>query len=338
MGKYFSDLLKISVTVLGLGIVLGQVELQEIWRILSRARLSWVLVSFFLIILSLIIRAFRWSLLLRGLGVRIRFTRLAELYFIGNFFNTFLPSGFGGDIVRVWEVARDVPSSVAAGTVLLDRLTGLIMLFVMALLSSPWRPAGFPEDFLTFIIVGSLVGIVGGVVMMEGSVLRRLGGWLPSLMSPTGDGPIARLLGAVQQCGWASVSRAMAVSLVFNLILSSWWLVAGLALGQQVDFGYYILLMPFLSIPLLVPSIAGLGPRELVAPAVLSVAGMTAEAAVSLSLLVFVVTRLSGLVGAPIYFWATIRDSQWREKIVKRRSAQAVYGMGPPSSDEVSNQ
>jgi hypothetical protein len=130
----------------------------------------------------------------------------------------------------------------------------------------------------------------------------------------------------------------MAVSLVFNLILSSWWLVAGLALGQQVDFGYYILLMPFLSIPLLVPSIAGLGPRELVAPAVLGVSGMTAEAAVSLSLLVFVVTRLSGLVGAPIYFWVTIRDSEWREKIVKRRSAQAVYGMGPPSSDEVSNQ
>ena len=60
---------------------------------------------------------------LRGVGANIRLGRLAELYFVGNFFNMFLLSGFGGDVVRILEAARNVPGNIATGTVLLDRFT-----------------------------------------------------------------------------------------------------------------------------------------------------------------------------------------------------------------------
>jgi hypothetical protein len=40
---------------------------------------------------------------------------------------------------------------------------------------------------------------------------------------------------------------------------------------------------------------------------------MTAGTAVSLSLLVFIITRLSGLLGVPIYIAALVRDSRMKE-------------------------
>ena len=127
MRKYATNLLKIGVTILGLYLVLREVDLAAIVETLRRANLWWVLATFLLMNASLVLRAFRWLLLLRGVGASVRFGRLVELYFVGNFFNMFLLSGFGGDVVRVLEVARDVPGSEATGTVILDRFTWLFM-------------------------------------------------------------------------------------------------------------------------------------------------------------------------------------------------------------------
>ena len=314
MRKNLSNLLKIGITVVGLAIVLSQIDLQQVWQSLINAEVSWVVAGFILATASLSVRAFRWLLLLRGLGIQIRFSRLNELYFVGNFFNAFLPSGFGGDVVRVLEIAREVPASTAAGTVILDRLTGLIMLFVMALLSMPFRPDSFSANFSWVIIIGSLGGIIGGFILMEGSLIRRFGRRLPGPLSPTGDTAVARLLQAVQGCGWKAIWQALAVSVGFNLILACWWLTSGLALGVTVTFSYYVLIMPILSVPLLLPSISGLGPRELLAPTLFAMVGVSPEIAVSVSLLVFIITRLTGLLGAPVYVYSTMRDGRANRK------------------------
>mgnify|MGYP001274496060 CR=1 FL=1 len=310
MRKHAANLLKISITLLGLFLVLRQVDLNAILDILRQVNLGWVFVSFMLVNASLVLRAYRWLLLLRGVGASVRFGRLVELYFVGNFFNMFLLSGFGGDVVRVLESARDVPGSVAAGTVILDRFTGLVMLFVMALFALPWRPDNFPVWLTWFIIAGTAGGLGLLVLLMQGSWLRRLGGWLPEPLSPVGSGPIARLLQAVEGCGWRAVGGALAVSLLFNLMLALWWKTSSLALGLDVGYGYLALVVPVLSVLLLIPSVSGLGTNEMAAPTLFAAAGVTAETAVALSLLNFLAVRLSGILGAPVYLWATVRDGR----------------------------
>jgi uncharacterized membrane protein YbhN (UPF0104 family) len=334
MRRYLKDLMKIGITVVGLALVIRQVELNEVGRSLVGAHLHWVAIAFLMVNASLIVRAYRWSLLLRGLGVSMRFRRLVELYYVGNFFNAFLPSGFGGDVVRVLEVARDVPTNTAAGTVILDRLTGLTMLFVMALFIIPWRPNVFPVNFVWIIVVGSLAGLIGGFILIEGSLLRRFGSWLPGPLSPAGDGPVGRLLQAVQGCGWPAIWGALAVSVAFNLILSGYWLLTGLALEQRLAFSFFILVMPLLSVPLLIPSVSGLGPRELLAPVIFGIAGMTVEAAVSLSLLIFVITRLSSLLGAPLYIWSTVRKGRTRRDQGAIVATNAAFGAASPNASD----
>lgn len=307
MRKNALNLLKISVTLIGLYLVLREVPLASIIGVLREANLGWVLVSFLLVSGSLVLRAYRWLLLLRGAGADVRFGRLVSLYFVGSFFNMFLLSGFGGDVVRALESSRDVRRSVAAGMVILDRLTGLIMLFVMALFALPFRPENFPVYLTGFILVGAIGGMVGLTLLLEGNFLRRLGGWLPKLISPVGDGPVARLLQAVESCGWRAVGGALLVSTLFNLILALWWQTSALALRLDVSYGYMLLVVPMLSALLLLPSVSGLGPNQAVAPALFATAGVEAETAVALSFLVFIVMHLAGILGAPVYLWMAVR-------------------------------
>jgi uncharacterized membrane protein YbhN (UPF0104 family) len=308
MRKHLSTILKIAVTVFGLAYVVSTVSLEKIGEDITNIKWGWLLVAFVLITASLVLRAYRWLLLLRGLDVKVSFGRLVELYFVGNFFNAFLPSGFGGDAVRIMEVARDVPTNVAAGTVIVDRLTGLLMLFVMALLALPFRPEGFPQPLFQLITAVSIIGIIGGIILLEGSLIRRFGGWLPGKLSPTGDGPIARLLQGVQGSGWRAVLGALAVSILFNLLLVTWWYAVGRSIGANISYFYYLLVVPILSVALLVPSLSGLGVRESLAPSLFAGAGIQDSTAVAISLLVFLVMRASSLLGAPIYIIATLRQ------------------------------
>ena len=308
MRERLSTLLKIAVTVGGMAFVLSNIDLERMWRTLLGTDLGWLLFTFLLVNASLVIRAFRWSILLRGLGVDVGFPRLVSLYFVGNFFNAFLPTSFGGDVMRIVEVTRDVPAGLATGTVVLDRLTGLLMLFVMALAALPFRPESFPTDVLQLVVAVSIAGLIGGALLLEGSLIRRFGRWLPPKLSPVGEGPVARVLQAVTAVGWRYVGGALAVSLVFNLVLAIWWWSAGRALAfSGVPFSYYLLVIPILSISLLVPSIGGLGPREYVAQTLFAGAGLLPGEAVALSLLVFLLQRLSGLIGGPLYLWMTLR-------------------------------
>jgi len=311
--RHLSSILKIGVTAVGLAFVLKSIPLAQIRDELVIVSWPWLLVALALITASLVLRAFRWGILLKGLKAEVAFGRLVELYFVGNFYNAFLPSGFGGDAVRILEVARDVPANIAAGTVLVDRLSGLLGLFLMALIAMPFRPATFPDNLAMMITGVCLAGLIGGVILFEGSLIRRLGGWLPEPLSPAGDGPVGRLMQAIVGCGWRAILGAFGISMIFNLILVAWWYAAGLALGyDNIPYTYYLLVVPILSVALLVPSISGLGVRELLAGPLFEGAGLVGAQAVALSLLVWLLMRVVSLMGAPVYIVATVRENRSR--------------------------
>jgi uncharacterized protein (TIRG00374 family) len=265
-----------------------------------------------LMAISLIVRAFRWHLVLHGVGSSIRLSRLVELYLVGIFFNAFLPSGLGGDIVRAAEAAQDVEPSVAASTVLVDRLTGLLALFAMALVALPFRPAGFPIELAWTIGGICALGLVTGFVLIDGRLLEVAIQRLPRSLRSSGNGFLEKFAGAIDRCGWRSLGGALVVSILFNLVQVGWWATTGLALGLSVPFSYYLLIVPIMALALLVPSIGGLGVRESLAPALLGGAGIIAEQAVALTLLVFALERVASLLGAPIYLHSTIRGARDR--------------------------
>jgi hypothetical protein len=75
----------------------------------------------------------KWGLFLRERGVVIGFHRLFRLYLIGSFFNNFLPSMVGGDLVRAYVLGKQIESHAhSLASVFLERFTGMIALVSLA--------------------------------------------------------------------------------------------------------------------------------------------------------------------------------------------------------------
>lgn len=82
----------------------------------------------------------RWWLLIRGASLDCSYLRAMRLQLTGFFFNTAMPGAVGGDIVKAIYIMRDQPSRTrktpAMLTVLLDRIVGLMGLFVMGIVAA----------------------------------------------------------------------------------------------------------------------------------------------------------------------------------------------------------
>lgn len=81
----------------------------------------------------LALATWRWQLLLETLGVDAPMRHLLQSYLVATFFNNFLPSNIGGDVIRIADTAPAAGSKTLATTVvLIDRGLGLLGLALMA--------------------------------------------------------------------------------------------------------------------------------------------------------------------------------------------------------------
>ena len=102
----------------------------------------WTMAALATYALMLGVSAWRWRLLLRIQTVDVGLGTLTKSFLVATFFNNFLPSNIGGDVVRVADTAPFTGSKTLATTVvLIDRILGLIALLVVAAAASvvAWR-------------------------------------------------------------------------------------------------------------------------------------------------------------------------------------------------------
>lgn len=300
----FVTFIKVAVTLLSLVYVLTKVPLAEIGAGIRQAQFGWLLAAVGFNFAGLVLRSVRWALILHGIGSTVPLPQLTRLYFVGAFFNGVLPSGFGGDVVRIIEVAEDVPQATAAGTVIVDRLSGLMVLFLLGLLVMGFNPELFSADLLWKVGAFCLIGLVGGIVLLRGwrwfPFLHRVIDRLPQQVAR----PFLKLVATLQALPTPALLKALAISLLFNFLLFGQWTAVSRGLNFSISYWYFIGVVPVMSIALLVPSFSGLGVREAIAPLLFAGAGLSAAQAVTLSLMVFIVKRASELVGAPLYLFS----------------------------------
>jgi uncharacterized protein (TIRG00374 family) len=104
---------------------------------LAGARLGPCLLALAIYAASQVVSSYRWQLLARPLGFTEPLGRFVTLYFVGMFFNLFLPTSVGGDVVRAWLLAgRSGRRWTAAVSVFSERFTGLLTLLLIACFAS----------------------------------------------------------------------------------------------------------------------------------------------------------------------------------------------------------
>ena len=126
--------LKIVVSVGLLVVLLTRVDLARLWELSRAASIGWLAIALLIYFIGVVISVWRWGLLLDTQHVTIRFPARLKSYLVAVFFNNFLPSNIGGDVIRIRDTAGAAGSKTLATTVILvDRGLGLLgVVFVAA--------------------------------------------------------------------------------------------------------------------------------------------------------------------------------------------------------------
>lgn len=98
-----------------------------------RVDYRWIFAAILAYIVVEFAALFRWQILLRVQQIHLSTPRVAGLFFIGLFFNQFLPGGTGGDIIKTYLLFKEVPQKKLGGllAVMFDRLIGLVALITL---------------------------------------------------------------------------------------------------------------------------------------------------------------------------------------------------------------
>ncbi|MCX7846673.1 MAG: flippase-like domain-containing protein [bacterium] len=126
------------------------------WHAMRRAHLPALLGALTAYVASMGIVAWRWQMLLQAEGHQVDIWRLFRYYLIGFFFNNFLPSSVGGDIVRIVLVRRSGCAwERALSSVFVERLLGFLAMTALAVSSMALLAKTFAA--LPVVVIGTLV-------------------------------------------------------------------------------------------------------------------------------------------------------------------------------------
>src|SRR5215207_9920564 len=95
------QLVKVGVSVGLLVWLFRQVDAARLWSAARSASWSWLAVAALVYFVMLVVSSWRWNTLLRAQGVVMRLPTLIGSFLVATFFNNFLPSNVGGDVVRI---------------------------------------------------------------------------------------------------------------------------------------------------------------------------------------------------------------------------------------------
>lgn len=231
----------------------------------------------------------RWKILARPLGFEGSLARYTGIYFIGMFFNLLLPTSVGGDVVRAWYLdGQSGRRGSALLSVLVDRLSGLVVLVGLAFLAALLTPVPLPF-WVSACAWTALTGAAAGWLLLP---------WMTRFLPAKHQRLSADLLRSVTY-----VFRPLPLFLSLcvqsaNVLLV--WLV-GLAIDAPVPASYYWIFVPMVTLLTLAPvSISGMGVRE--GGTVLFLTPFVPQGtALSLSFLWFSVFACASLCGGAVY-------------------------------------
>lgn len=299
--RLIGGVLRLLVTAVGIAFIITQIDFAALWRGLLSAR--WQLVGLALLMFQagIVIRALRWQVLLRALGTHVGLVRLIELYYAGAFFNTFLPTGFGGDVVRVIESSQDADASSAIVAVGLDRASGLYVLFAIALLTLPSQLSVLPVSLIALVAGTCVAGIAGWILFLHTNAAVMVLAWVAQRVRLVDLSAVVRLAEAIRNVDRGAVRKAVAASVGFDILLIATHYVLSLAFGLGLGIRPFAVFTPLGSLLLLLPSIQGWGVREPTYVLLLGSVGVGPELAVAFSIGVYLLSLSTGLVGAIYY-------------------------------------
>jgi hypothetical protein len=295
--------------IIGAGVfalLLARTDLSSLADELSGARPGFVAGAVSLFLAGLGVSALRWREYLVALEIAMPFPALYRLYFVGTFFNAFLPTGIGGDAYKAIRLGRARGRLTPAfASVFLDRFAGVVGLALIGLVLSLVRLGQGDRSRIPATALLVSIAILGAAGLLLGPGERLLGRRGRLIPLEGFGGKIRGAVRAVHAAGRhpRAAAAGLALGFVFQLTVLAYHLTIARALGiTSVPVAAMSGIVVVASVATLIPlSISGLGFLEGAYVWGLGAYGVSHSTAVAFALVVRAVLLLSSALGGLVY-------------------------------------
>jgi uncharacterized membrane protein YbhN (UPF0104 family) len=308
--RYALVAFKLAVSIILLAFLFSRIDIGKLWASTQKASIPWLIAAFMVYAITVAAGVWRWHLLLEAQDVQIETGRLAGSYLVALFFNNFLPSNIGGDVIRIRDTTRPAGSmTLATAVVLVDRALGLMGLVLVAACGASIAAGGTTARALPIVPAWLWAGFILGAGLSAPAVLAPAGfgrmlqplriihpEWIDnriekitSVLARFRDRPraLAGCFGGAVFVQTATVVFYVTVAHALHIGIAPW------DLAVIVPLSFIIQMAPV--------SINGFGVREAAFTLYFSRLGLPIESALLVSLVPTALVMLFSLSGAAVY-------------------------------------
>lgn len=271
--KLLKTAVQILVTLIALTLVLRKTDIGEIGRIIQGANIGYLLLSLLFFNISKLVNAVRLNRFFKAVGIELSWVYNLKLYYLGMFYNLFLPGGIGGDGYKIFVLKKnhEVKTINVFHAVFWDRICGifaLVFLSLILLIPSSFAtalPDAVPYAWAGIIAVYPLAFLLNRVAYRQFLPIFAITAWESILVQAT-------------------------------QAISAWFILLAIAPGMPVIDHLAIFLISTVA-TILPITIGGAGAREVTFYYLLNFLHLETTTGIALSLIFFAISALSSLTG-----------------------------------------
>ena len=248
------------------------VSIGDLWANLREVNVSYLVAAVAVYFVVQTLSAYRWYLLLRPLGIETGFWKILSLYYLGMYFNFFLPSAIGGDVFKVYYLNKETGRlSASTASVFIDRDIGMGGLLVAATLVAAYGGTRIPPE--NGVLLAPLFALIGVAFIAANlalfyrpsyHLLHRL---LSLFRMKSADVKVERLFESVNSYRgqWRLAALTLIISLGVQFGCAFVNILAASAIGLHTQHGWidYMVFIPAIGLIGMIPlSVNGAGWRE----------------------------------------------------------------------------
>ncbi|MBI5788747.1 MAG: flippase-like domain-containing protein [Candidatus Schekmanbacteria bacterium] len=253
-----------------------------------------------------LINGYKWREILSSYEINVPFKKVCSYYFIGMFFNLFMPSTIGGDLIRGHYMSRESDNKTMSYiSVIIDRLSGLLGLLINSIIAVFLAyQFGIKTKAINLILILLFLSLFSLWLIYN----RELWSRFKLLHVIFVRLKIEEVAKKIYEAIYAYKNKKklaiylIFLSFVFQFITVVVNYLVALALGVNVPFVYFWIFIPLICLVTMLPiSINGIGLRDISYITCFATLGIPAASAFAISLAVLSIVIGMGLIGGLVY-------------------------------------
>ncbi len=275
-----------------------KVDIKAFLSLVGKVKLGWVLLALFLHTFGFLISGLRWQRIARVYSADRGLWFFIESYLTAAFFALFLPSRFGGDVVRTVDISKQTGFSKGISTIVYERGVGLLALVAIGAAAAFISPHHGVKRFA--LISGALLSAILLFLAFLFLKTEFFFSLIPSFLRKKMQNFYEAVVQFRTEKKLFIETLLLSFLLQINVIIHYW--AIGKALQLPIPFLHYFYIIPLLLIVLVLPiTFHGVGLREYTLTAFFSFYGLGAEKAVLFSFIDFAILVAVSIVGGVVY-------------------------------------